>query len=204
MGPDAMILVFWMLSLKPMFSLSSFTFIKRIQCYDLNVCTPTKFTGWNPSSRDGIRSWGHWEVVRSEVETSSMDSSLLSICYEPGRRLDTEFKSANINTEYRWWICLDLRFPDLQNCFQFKPLSPWYFCYSHQNGLKQPNGRLSQAWGWSWDVSWEEQADIHCGVGLELTTYTATQMKLPQVVRLIADSGKVDKTPSQTQHRETS
>ena len=30
MGPDAMIFVFWMLSYKPTFSLSSFTFIKRI------------------------------------------------------------------------------------------------------------------------------------------------------------------------------
>ena len=30
MGPDAMILVFWMLSLKPTFSLSSFTFLKRL------------------------------------------------------------------------------------------------------------------------------------------------------------------------------
>ena len=30
MGLDAMILVFWMLSLKPTFSLSSFTFIKRL------------------------------------------------------------------------------------------------------------------------------------------------------------------------------
>ena len=30
MGPDAMILVFWMLSFKPAFSLSSFTFIKRL------------------------------------------------------------------------------------------------------------------------------------------------------------------------------
>ena len=30
MGPDAMILVFWMLSFKPPFSLSSFTFIKRL------------------------------------------------------------------------------------------------------------------------------------------------------------------------------
>ena len=30
MGPDTMILVFWMLSLKPTFSLSSFTFIKRL------------------------------------------------------------------------------------------------------------------------------------------------------------------------------
>ena len=30
MGPDAMILVFWMLSCKPIFSLSSFTFTKRL------------------------------------------------------------------------------------------------------------------------------------------------------------------------------
>ena len=30
MGPDAMILVFWMLSFKPTFSLSSFTFIERL------------------------------------------------------------------------------------------------------------------------------------------------------------------------------
>ena len=30
MGPDAMIYIFWMLSLKPTFSLSSFTFIKRL------------------------------------------------------------------------------------------------------------------------------------------------------------------------------
>ena len=30
MGPDAMIFVFWMLSFKPTFSLSTFTFIKRL------------------------------------------------------------------------------------------------------------------------------------------------------------------------------
>ena len=30
MGPDSMILVFWMLSFKPTFSLSSFTFVKRL------------------------------------------------------------------------------------------------------------------------------------------------------------------------------
>ena len=33
MGPDAMILVFWMLSFKPAFSLSSFAFIKRLFSY---------------------------------------------------------------------------------------------------------------------------------------------------------------------------
>ena len=32
MGPEAMILVFWMLSFKSTFSLSSFTFIKRLFC----------------------------------------------------------------------------------------------------------------------------------------------------------------------------
>ena len=33
MGPDTMILVFWILSFKPTFSLSSFTFIKRLFSY---------------------------------------------------------------------------------------------------------------------------------------------------------------------------
>ena len=39
MGPDAMILVFWMLSFKPTFSLSFFTFIKRLFCSSsLSAC----------------------------------------------------------------------------------------------------------------------------------------------------------------------
>ena len=33
MGPDAMIFIFWILSFKPTFSLSSFTFIKRLVDY---------------------------------------------------------------------------------------------------------------------------------------------------------------------------
>ena len=33
MGPDAMILIFWMLSFKPTFSLFSFTFIKRLYSF---------------------------------------------------------------------------------------------------------------------------------------------------------------------------
>ena len=38
MRPDAMILVFWMLSFKPMFSLLSFTFIKRLfSCSSLSA-----------------------------------------------------------------------------------------------------------------------------------------------------------------------
>ena len=39
MGPDAMILVFWILSFKPTFSLSSFTFIKRLlMCLYVHRC----------------------------------------------------------------------------------------------------------------------------------------------------------------------
>ena len=39
MGPDAMILVFWMFSFKPTFSLSSFTFIKRFFSSSLPAIT---------------------------------------------------------------------------------------------------------------------------------------------------------------------
>ena len=56
MGPDAMILVFWMLSFKATFSLSSFTFIKRlfsssslcakVQCWKEQYCIGT----WNVRS----------------------------------------------------------------------------------------------------------------------------------------------------------
>ena len=38
MGPDAMILVFWMLSFKPTFSLSTFTFIKRLFSFFFTFC----------------------------------------------------------------------------------------------------------------------------------------------------------------------
>ena len=48
MGPDAMILVFYMLSFKPAFSLSSFTFIKRLfsssSLYTLSVVSSAYLT----------------------------------------------------------------------------------------------------------------------------------------------------------------
>ena len=45
LGPDAMIFVFWMLSFKPVFSLFSFTFIKRL--------FPLHFLPWG---------WYHWHI----------------------------------------------------------------------------------------------------------------------------------------------
>ena len=47
MGPDAMILVFWMLSFKPAFSLSSFTFIKSLSSSSAFCC------------KGGVI-WGYW------------------------------------------------------------------------------------------------------------------------------------------------
>ena len=45
MGPDTIILVFWMLSFKPTFSLSSFTFIKRLFNSSL-LSAITRFSKW--------------------------------------------------------------------------------------------------------------------------------------------------------------
>ena len=39
MGPDAMILVFWMLSFKPTFSVSSFTFTFHFHALDKEMAT---------------------------------------------------------------------------------------------------------------------------------------------------------------------
>ena len=50
MGPDAMILVFWMFRFKPTFSLSSFTFIKRL--FSSSSLSPT---GWCH-----LHIWGYW------------------------------------------------------------------------------------------------------------------------------------------------
>ena len=50
MGPDALILVFWMLSFKPTFSLSSFTFIKR-----LFSSSSLSAIGWYH-----LHIWGYW------------------------------------------------------------------------------------------------------------------------------------------------
>ena len=80
MGPDAMILVFWMLSFKPTFSLSSFTFIRQPICLTISIacrgscfppvggaCLP-EVSGWRSSSWEGVpsvkASQGCWPVPR--------------------------------------------------------------------------------------------------------------------------------------------
>ena len=53
MGPVAMILVFWMLSFKPTFSLSFFTFIKRLFCSSLSA-----------RGVGHLHIWGYWYFSR--------------------------------------------------------------------------------------------------------------------------------------------
>ena len=50
MGPDAMILVFWILSFKPAFSLSSFTFISSFQISSVAQSCPTLCDHMNHST----------------------------------------------------------------------------------------------------------------------------------------------------------
>ena len=69
MGPDAMILVFWMLNFKPVFSLSSFTFIKRL--FNSSLLSAKKAKG-------GVICIS--EVI--DISPSNLDSSLCFI--QPG------------------------------------------------------------------------------------------------------------------------
>ena len=65
MGPDAMTLVFWMLSFKPTFSLSSFTCIKRL---------------FSSSSLSAIRVVSSAYLRLLIFSPSNLDSSLCSSC----------------------------------------------------------------------------------------------------------------------------
>ena len=103
MEPDAMIFVFWMLSFKPTFSLSTFTFIKRLlsssslsairvvssaylrlshKTYQLKLCTPlshspTKRWRWNK-----LKEWREtykWSNQKSTVKEKERSQKSLSL-----------------------------------------------------------------------------------------------------------------------------
>ena len=61
MGPNAMILVFWKLSFKPAYSLSSFTFIKRLF-----------------SSSPSAKGWCHLNIRGYYISPGNLDSSCAS------------------------------------------------------------------------------------------------------------------------------
>ena len=77
MGPDAMIFVFWMLSFKPTFSLSSFTFIKRLfsssslsaqfSFIQLLSCVRLFATPWNAPCQASLSITNSWSSLRLNV-----------------------------------------------------------------------------------------------------------------------------------------
>ena len=83
MGPDAMIFVVWMLSFKPTFSLSSFTFIKRLFSSSLSAMTVVSSAYLRllifllailipacASQLQGLLGWGHCRLEVSEPVSS--------------------------------------------------------------------------------------------------------------------------------------
>ena len=100
MGLDAMILIFWMLSFKPAFSLSFFTFIKRFfSSSSLSTIRVVSAKSWHPTpvllpgeshgqrslvgySPRGRKELDTTEQLHSPTHSSNLDSSLCFI--EPG------------------------------------------------------------------------------------------------------------------------
>ena len=68
MGPDAMILVFCMLSFKPAFSLSSFTFIKRL--FSSSLLSATRIVS-SAYLKLCIYLWGNWYFNRLSGNNSN-------------------------------------------------------------------------------------------------------------------------------------
>ena len=79
MGPDAMIFVFWMLSVKPTFSLSSFTFIKRL----------FGFSNWGGEGGNFL------EKVNSDTQTEIFWLLQTIKCYKNGFTHTDPFKNSN-------------------------------------------------------------------------------------------------------------
>ena len=96
MGPDAMIFVFWMLNYKPAFSLSSFTFIKRLFSSSLSAITLCHKGGITYLS----------EVI--DISPGNLDSSL---CFsQPGIlhdvlrcKLNKQMTIYNLDTLLSWF-----------------------------------------------------------------------------------------------------
>ena len=106
MGLDAMILVFWMLSFKPAFSLSSFTFIKRLlSSFLLSAIrivhwrrewqTTSAFLTWEPHEQ-------YEKTKRYDTERWTPQVSRCPICYWEERRNGSR---RNEEAEPKWKQC---------------------------------------------------------------------------------------------------
>ena len=99
MGPDAMILVFWMLSFKSAFSFSSFIFIKRL------------FSSASLSATSHLHIWGYWYF--SLQSSSSPAFHMMYSAYKLNKQGDnihpwgTPFPVLNQSVVHVWfWLLL--------------------------------------------------------------------------------------------------
>ena len=81
MGPDAMILVFWMLSFKTTFSLSSFTIIKWLFSFSSGYVRMWELDykeSWVP------KNWCFWTVVLEKTLASPLNCKEIQLVYSEG------------------------------------------------------------------------------------------------------------------------
>ena len=130
MGPDAMILFFWMLSFKPSFLLPSFTFIKRLfssssLCHKGCVICISEVIDISPSNLDSSLCFIQSSIphyiftqthgIYSTNSESSVNYGLLVIM--------CQYRFTNINDVPLWWGMLIM---------QEAPTAPMYMCWEQK------------------------------------------------------------------------
>jgi len=119
MGPDAMILVFWILSFKPTFSLSSFTFIKSLFSSSLLSAIRVVSSAYLrlliflPETVRDFIFWG------SEINADGYCSHEIKRCLLRGRKamsnLDNIFKSRDITLPTKVCLVKAMVFPGVMS-----------------------------------------------------------------------------------------
>ena len=123
MGPDAMILVFWMLSFKPTFSFSSLTFIKRLLSFSSlsairvvssafsSVASQVRLfaTPWTAAHQASLFITNSWSLLKLTPIELVMPSNHLILC-RPLLLLPSIFPSSRVFSNesgvcIRWPIC---------------------------------------------------------------------------------------------------
>ena len=122
-GPDAMILVFWMFSFKPTSSLSSFTFIKRL---------------FSSSSLSAIRwchlhIWGYWYFSRPTYASSSPAFLMLYSAYKLKSRVTIYSLDIMHSFSYLELVCCSMSSSNccFLTCIQVSQEAGQVVWYSH-------------------------------------------------------------------------
>ena len=103
MGPDAMILVFWILSFKPIFSLSYFTFIKRLfsssSLSAIRVLS-SAYLRTNPAAAATVKSLQSCPTLCDPIDSSPPGSSVPGI---PQAKI-LEWVAISFSNAWKWKV----------------------------------------------------------------------------------------------------